>query len=235
MKILFVFLLIAANNLIGSGNTFANDQAVSTAVSGVTAANSASNQNPLSPASNASKETGKWISSDATIGLFGAIIGALIGAIVSIFAVYLTSKQQQKHEAENREQRCRSARSLVQAEIDHNQAVLSAYLQEIDLDNPIRIVANQSGREWIASRPPPRWSTLAWQSALEDLLDILPIPTLQAAFAFYADLQAYTLAIELATSYYNQEFPEEMLSTAFYVQAQLSEKIQQYGNPLTLP
>ena len=183
-------------------------------------------------ASPAMGATEKAISQDATIGLIGTLVGAIIGAFVSVLAVYLTSKQQRLHEAAARAEQYQTALSLVQAEIDHNLSVLTEYLKEISLENPIRTAANQSGQGWIASRPAPSWSTLAWEHSLTDFLGAMPQETLLQAFSLYSELRAFTQATELAASYYNQGLPNDVVSTAFFVHNQLADKIQRAGNPL---
>lgn len=181
---------------------------------------------------NAPSSTERTISPDAMMGLIGTLVGAVIGALVSIIAVYLTSKQQQRHESAARAERNRAALSLVRLEIDHNISVLTEYLEIINLDNPIRIAANQSGNEWTASHPAPNWSTLAWENALTDLLGVVPQERILEVFSLYSHLRAFSLATELAISYHHKGLDYAVVATAFFVQEQLAEKLQKAGNPL---
>ena len=109
--------------------------------------------------------------------------------------------------------------------------MLNAYLTQIDLDNSRREAANQSGQEWIAHHPPPKWSTLAWENCLNDLIGDVPQVQLMQAFALHADFRAYTLATELAISYFHQELGEDAVSTAYSVQRELGKKVEQSTNP----
>ncbi len=225
---LFIVFYVAIIAIGGMSVSIAKDQGTGVPPPPIASALPAS----TAVAVNAPRSTERTISPDATIGLIGTLVGAVIGALVSIIAVYLTSKQQQRHESAARAERNRAALSLVQSEIDHNRSVLTEYLEIVSLDNPIRIAANQSGNEWTASHPAPNWSTVAWENALADLLGVVPQEKILEVFSLYSHLRAFTLATELATSYHHKGLAYEVVATAFLVQEQLAEKLQEAGNPL---
>lgn len=172
------------------------------------------------------------ISADARIGLIGALVGAGIGALVSLAVLGLSIRAQDRRAARRRSEQARVARVLVESEIAHNLRVMAGYLADVDLDNPIRTVANQSGEEWIASHPAPRWWAIAFEANLSLRPDALSEQELLATHEFYTNLWSHTAAIQMAVGYKLDQRPYEMISTAFFVLRNLEEGILRKGNPL---
>ncbi len=169
---------------------------------------------------------------DAVVGFIGALIGAGIAAAASLLVYWLTTADQRRRDASERTLRAQTARRLVQAEIAHNLKTLAEYRRETSTDNPVFSVANQSGREWLASHPPPVWSTVAWHRLLDRLLDAVSESQLLAAYTHYSDLASYSLAVEKFMIYQVEQKPEELKSTAHFVQETIASRIEQAGNPL---
>lgn len=169
---------------------------------------------------------------DAIVGFIGALIGAGIAAAASLLVYGLTTADQRRRDASERALRAQTARRLVHAEIAHNLKTLTDYRRETSTDNPVFSVANQSAREWLASHPPPVWSTVAWHRLLDQLLDTVSESELLATYAFYAELASYSLAVQKFMNYQVEEKSEELKSTAHFVQETIAARIEKAGNPL---
>jgi hypothetical protein len=175
----------------------------------------------------------RGLTSDAIVGFIGSLLGAGIGAAASLGVWWLATADQRRRDATEQARRAHSARELVRSEIDHNLRVLAEYRHEIRSDNPVRLVGNQNGREWIASHPPPRWSTVAWHQMLGRLPEAVTESELVATYTFYANLDSLAAATEKAIAYHLQRVPEDLVSTAFLVQDQAIDQLGNTSNPLS--
>lgn len=169
---------------------------------------------------------------DAIVGFIGALLGAGIGAAASLLVYWLATADQRRRDDAARVLRAHTARTLVQAEIDHNLRTLVDYRRETSTDNPVFSAANQSGREWLASHPPPVWSTVAWHRLLDRLLETVSESELLATYALYAELASYSLAVQKFMNYQVEQKSEDLKSTAHFVQETIATRIEKAGNPL---